>query len=266
MRQRLLRRRLLLWRLGDPRAPLAAAAPGTARTTARPSTFRHGLSRGRGGAGLTQTEATPSDSQACPRDGGGGSARLLRPPGGARAASESARTRGPLLRAVLALARRRLLRPARPRHWVGVSERGRGAAVPPSWAPRGGARPELGPAAFGKGLQSARSHVAAFKALVCSLSAPPPPLPLGRSYPASGSPGFPGRGPKPERAARERAQPLGSAEHVTEANARRVTLCVGMGWPAVATPFCGLQDTSPTPAKGAVNGDPATGHHLGHLS
>lgn len=147
MRQRLLRRRLLLWRLGDPRAPLAAAAAGASGTTARPSAFRHGLARGQGGAGLTQTEATPSDSRASPAAAAAGAQpRLLRPPGGARAASESARTRGPSLRAILALARRRLLRPARPRHWVGVSGGGgelrshpagrRGAGPEPSSAPR----------------------------------------------------------------------------------------------------------------------------------
>lgn len=150
LRQRLLLRWLLLGRLGDPRAPLAAAAPGATGTTARPSAFRHGLARGRGGAGLTQTEATPSGSQASLRGGGSGGSARLRPPGGARAASESARTRGPSLRAVLALARRRLLRPARPRHWVGVSERGGEPRSHP--AGRQGAGPaELSPAASGEG-------------------------------------------------------------------------------------------------------------------
>lgn len=53
LRLRRLRRRLLLWGLGDPRAPLTAAAPGASGTTARPSAFRHGLARGGRGAGLT---------------------------------------------------------------------------------------------------------------------------------------------------------------------------------------------------------------------
>lgn len=55
---RRLLRRLLLWGLGDPRAPLTAAAPGASGTTARPSAFRHGLARGGRGAELTQTEGT----------------------------------------------------------------------------------------------------------------------------------------------------------------------------------------------------------------
>lgn len=122
MRLRRLLRRLLLRGLGNPRAPLTAAAPGASGTTARPSAFRHGLARGGRGAGLTRTEGTRATRRLPPR-GGSGSARLLRTPGGARATSEPARTRGPSLRAVLALARR-LLRPARPRHWVGVPERG----------------------------------------------------------------------------------------------------------------------------------------------
>lgn len=67
------------------------------------------------------------------------------------------------------------------------------------------------------------------------LGAPPPPFPSGGRYPTSGNPGFPGRGLGPERAARERAQPLGSAEHVGEANALRATRCVGIGEPAAAT-------------------------------
>lgn len=228
MRLRRLRRRLLLWGLGDPRAPLTAAAPGASGTTARPSAFRHGLARGGRGAGLTQTPGTrATDSQAFPR-GGSGSARLLRTPGGARATSESARTRGPSLRAVLALARRRLLRPARPRHWVGVSERGgeprphparrRGAGPVSRSAPRPPGRGCSRRALCGSALESPAG-------LWCAGSAPllPPPSSGGR-YPASGNPGFPGRGPGPEKTVRERAQPLGSAEHVV-----LVTRCLEIG-------------------------------------
>lgn len=199
MRLRRLLRRLLLWGLGDPRAPLTAAAPGASGTTARPSAFRHGLARGGRGAGLTQTEDTRATLRLPPR-GGSGSARLLRTPGGARATSESARTRGPSLRAVLALARRRLLRPARPRHWVGVSE-GRGATAPPSRARRGGARLPLGPAASGKGLRPARSRGPARESLA-GLGRPDsapllPPPPSGGRYPPAETRVF--RGAVPDR-------------------------------------------------------------------
>lgn len=115
----------------------------------------------------------------------------------------------------------------------GRVRKGRGAAAPPCPAPWGGARLVLGPAASGKGLQPARSRGATLQSqagLWQARSAPllPPPSAGGR-YPASGNPGFPGRGPGPEKTIRERAQPLESAEHVVEADQRLVTRCEEIG-------------------------------------
>lgn len=144
--RRLLRRRLLLRRrrlrrgLGDPGAPLAAAAPGASGTTARPSAFRHGPAGGGEARGLRGSRRRPK-----------GPPRLLsrRPrgldssaqPARSSARARAARTRGASRRAVLALARRCLLRLAPPRHWVGVSGEGAGSPGPrpPHPAPGGGA-------------------------------------------------------------------------------------------------------------------------------
>lgn len=57
LRRRLLLRRRLRWGLGDPGAPLAAAAPGASGTTARPSAFRHGPAGGGEARGLRGIEA-----------------------------------------------------------------------------------------------------------------------------------------------------------------------------------------------------------------
>lgn len=146
LRRRLLRRLLLLRGLGDPRAPLAAAAPGASGTTARPSAFSHGPAGGGGRGGY----GDPGDAERTPRllpprrRGIHSSPQPARP--SARASEraserEAARTRGASRRAVLALARRCLLRLAPPRHWVGVF----GGAGSSGWrrphpAPRGGAR------------------------------------------------------------------------------------------------------------------------------
>lgn len=143
----------------------------------------------------------------------------------------------------------------------GRVRKGRGAAAPPRPAPRGGARLALGPAAPGKGLQPAGSRSAALESLAGlwrAGSAPLlPPSSSGGRYPASGNPGFPGRGPGPEKTVRERAQPLGSAEHV---------VLVTRSWNRIARcgdPFSGYFATS---AKGAVGRDSGAGHHLRSLS
>lgn len=142
LRRRLLRRLLLLRGLGDPRAPLAAAAPGASRTTARPSAFRHGPAGG-GGRG---DNGDRGDAERTPRllprwrRGLDSSPQPARP--SARASErEAPRTRGASRRAVLALARRCLLRLAPPRHWVGVSGgAGSSGSRRPHPAPRGGVR------------------------------------------------------------------------------------------------------------------------------
>lgn len=110
------------------------------------------------------------------------------------------------------------------------------------WAcPRGaGSRGPTQPAAEGRGQAPARPRgpregAAAGalsrrgprvprRPLVCRLRSPPPSALLHCRYPASGNPGFPGRGPGPEKTVRERAQPLGSAEHVV-----LVTRCLEIG-------------------------------------
>lgn len=96
----------------------------------------------------------------------------------------------------------------------GRARKGRGAAAPPSPAPGGGARPAFGPAASGKGLQPERPSGAALASPSRPrragspplLFSPPPLIPSGGCSPASGNPGFPGRGPGPERAARTGAR------------------------------------------------------------
>lgn len=117
LRRRLRWRRLLLRRLGDPRASLAATTPRASGTTARPSTFRHGPAGGEGRGG----HRNRSDAERTPRllpggGGGGGSTGLLSPPAERASEREAARRRGASRRAALALARRCLLRLAPPRH------------------------------------------------------------------------------------------------------------------------------------------------------
>lgn len=107
--------------------------------------------------------------------------------------------------------------------------KGAGSRSPTQPGAEGRARLALSPVASGKGLQPARSRSAALASLAGLWrdgSAPLlPPPPSGGRYPASGNPGFPGRGPGQERTVRERAQPLRSAEHVVEAD---------RGWSRVA--------------------------------
>lgn len=214
--RRLLRRRLLLLRrrlrrgLGDPGAPLAAAAPGASGTTARPSAFRHGPAGGGEARGLRGSRRRPrGPPRLLPRQRRGldSSAQPARSSARARAA----RTREASRRAVLALARRCLLRLAPPRHWVGVSGERAGSPGPrpPHPAPGGGtalrrARPSL----LGGG---GRRLGALRRVLSLNLRPGGSPLnlaahfsPLSFSAVAaepSGNSAFPGRGPGPERAA-----------------------------------------------------------------
>lgn len=104
--------------------------------------------------------------------------------------------------------------------------KGAGSRGPTQRAPRGGAS-RAGP----RGLWGRGYSLSVLAALLSGFGVPAPrsSSPSVGRYPASGNPGFPGRGLGPERAARERAQPLGSAEHVAEANAQRVTRCVRIG-------------------------------------
>lgn len=148
------------WETPEPRWPLPPPAPpGPPPVPPRSAMARPGVR----GAGVTGIEATTSGRPGFSPSGSGGGGstrRLLSPPAGARE-REAARRRGASRRAVLALARRCLLRLAPPRHWVGVS--GEGAGSPgsrrPHPTPRGGAHARrLGgpvgarPLLFGRGV------------------------------------------------------------------------------------------------------------------
>jgi hypothetical protein len=152
--RRLLLRRLLLRGLGDPRAPLAAAAPSASGTTARPSAFRHGPATGRGAWGLRRPRGR--------REAPGLPPRRRRRQRGLSVSLQPARrsasrqqvcthARGLTARGPRARPPHCLLRPARQRHWVGVS--GKRAGSP-------GSRPHPAPGAKGRGPGS-RSRPAA---------------------------------------------------------------------------------------------------------
>lgn len=226
MRLRRLLLRLLLRGLGDPRAPLTAAAPGASGTTARPSAFRHGLARGGRGAGLTQTEGTR--------------ATLRLPPAAAaaqRVSSERPAEREPPAN-LHARAGFRCARSSRSPAAACCGPRGPDTG----WAcPKGaGSRGPTQTGAEGRGQTRARPRGPREGATARALSRRGPGVPSrprragsapllpppssGGCYPASGNPGFPGRGPGPEKTVRERAQPLGSAVHVV-----LVTRCMEMG-------------------------------------
>lgn len=128
------------WATPEPRWQLPPPAP----PGPPPATPRSAMARpGAGGPGITGIQARPSRHPGFSHSCGGDSTCLPSPPARARErANDRLHARAGPLRAVLALARRCLLRLAPPRHWVGVS--GEGAGSPgsrsPHPAPRGGSR------------------------------------------------------------------------------------------------------------------------------
>lgn len=181
---------------------------------------------------------------------------------------EAARRRGASRRAVLALARRRLLRLARRRHWVGVPRQRagssgsrrphptlRGGAGALAHGPSGpvGTRPSL----RRWGLRPARARPAPPLKPRARAAAglPRPPLPrrpLGSSVLASGNPAFPGRGLVAARCRGSAPRPPlvcgAQTESQTEAAVGPQRLYDCSPGPRPTT----LGIPSPKPAKGAV--------------